>query len=220
MNETIELKTIDNHKFDAFISCPDTKPKGGLVVIQEIFGVNKHIREVCEKFMNEGFLTISPSLFDREHKNIELDYTNNDINKGRLLKEKYNFLSLNEINSSIDYVRSAGKVGVVGYCWGGSLAYRAGCELSNLDCSISYYGGDIPKSNSTSKCPTMCHFGELDTGIPIEDVKNFLKKYSSVKVFTYPADHGFNCDHRSQYNEVCSRIAYERTVKFLNSNLI
>jgi len=220
MNETIELKTIDNHKFDAFISCPDTKPKGGLVVIQEIFGVNKHIREVCEKFMNEGFLTISPSLFDREHKNIELDYTNNDINKGRLLKEKYSFLSLNEINSSIDYVRSAGKVGIVGYCWGGSLAYKAGCELSNLDCSISYYGGDIPKFKSASKCPTMCHFGELDTGIPIEDVKNFLKKYSSVKVFTYPADHGFNCNHRSQYNEVCSRIAYGRTIKFLNSNLI
>ena len=220
MNETIELKTIDNHKFDAFISRPDNKPKAGLVVIQEIFGVNKHIREVCEKFKNEGFLTIAPSLFDREYKNIELGYTNKDIKKGRILKEKYNLLSLNEIISSIDYVRLAGKVGVVGYCWGGSLAYRAGCELRNLNCSVSYYGGDVPKSNLISKCSTMCHFGELDTGIPIEDVKKFIKKFSSVQVFTYPAAHGFNCDHRSHFNEVCSRIAYERTLEFLNANLI
>ena len=122
MNETIELKTLDNHNFNAFISRPDTKPKGGLVIIQEIFGVNEHIREVCRKFMKEGYLTIAPSLFDRESKNIELDYTKSDINKGRFLKEKYNSLSLNEIKSSIEYVKSAGKVGVVGYCWGLWLA--------------------------------------------------------------------------------------------------
>ncbi len=220
MNEVIQLKTIDNHKFDAFISKPASKPKAGLVIVQEIFGVNQHIREVCEKFMSEGFLTIAPALFDRENKNIELDYTTEDINKGRVLKEKYNSFSLNEISTSIEYVRSAGKVGIVGYCWGGSLAYIAGCQLMNLNCSISYYGGDIPKSNLDSKCPTMCHFGELDKGIPIESVKKFRKKYSSVKIYTYPADHGFNCNHRSQYNEVCSRIAYERTIKFLRENLI
>ena len=110
-----ELKTLDNHNFNAFISRPDSKPKGGLVVIQEIFGVNEHIREVCRKFMKEGYLTIAASLFDREGKNIELDYTKNDISKGRILKEKYNLLSLNEIKSSVEYVKSAGKVGVVGY---------------------------------------------------------------------------------------------------------
>ena len=220
MNETIELITIDKHNFDAFILRPDTKPKGGLVVIQEIFGVNKHIREVCKKFMKEGYLTIAPSLFDRENKNIELDYKKDDIDKGRFLKEKYNLLSLNEINSSIDYVRSAGKVGVVGYCWGGSLAYRSGCHLKNINCSVAYYGGDIPKSNLVTKCPSMCHFGELDAGIPIDEVLKFKNDNPEIKVFTYPADHGFNCDHRSQYNEVCSRIAYQRTVEFLNKNLI
>ena len=175
MNETIELKTLDNHNFNAFISRPETKPKGGLVVIQEIFGVNEHIREVCKKFMKEGYLTIAPSLFDREGKNIELDYTKNDINKGRILKEKYNSLSLNEIKSSIEYVKSAGKVGVVGYCWGGSLAYRSGCELTNINCSIAYYGGDIPKSKLITKCPSMCHFGELD-------VASLLMKFLNLKI--------------------------------------
>ena len=97
MNETIELKTLDNHNFNAFISRPETKPKGGLVVIQEIFGVNEHIREVCKKFTKEGYLAVAPSLFDRESKNIELNYTKHDINKGRILKEKYNLLFLNEI---------------------------------------------------------------------------------------------------------------------------
>ena len=170
--------------------------------------------------MKEGFLTIAPSLFDRESKNIELDYTKNDINKGRFLKEKYNSLSLNEIKSSIEYVKSAGKVGVVGYCWGGSLAYRSGCELTNINCSIAYYGGDIPKSELITKCPSMCHFGELDSGIPIDEVLKFKNNNPEIKIFTYPADHGFNCDHRSQYNEVCSRIAYQRSIEFLNKNLV
>ncbi len=219
MKNFVRLKTSDNHLFDAYVLQPSGKPKGGLVVLQEIFGVNIHIREVCEKFMREGYLTISPCLFDREKKNIELGYTENDVEIGRNLKAKHSSKSIFEIAASINYVKSSGKVGLIGYCWGGSLAYKASCELDDISCSISYYGSEVPKFKSLPKCSVMCHFGELDKGIPLLDVNNFINKNPSVKVFTYPADHGFNCNHRSQYDEVCSRIAYERTLNFLNKNI-
>ena len=220
MNELIEITAKDNHRFSAYISQPSGKPKAGIVIIQEIFGVNTHIKEVTDLYASKGYLCIAPSLFDRVEKNVILNYDENGISKGRNLKELCDRDALKDIEASISVVSSAGKVAVIGYCWGGSLSWRIGCEASNLSASISYYGGDIPKLKDLEpKCKVLTHFGELDKGIPINDVKIFEETRPDVLTYTYPADHGFNCDHRSQYNKSSANIARERTLKFLEQNL-
>ncbi len=220
MNELIEVTAKDNHQFSAYISQPFGKPRAGIVILQEIFGVNPHIKEVTDLYASKGYLCIAPSLFDRIEKNVTLDYDENGISKGRNLKELCDKDALKDIEASISVVSSAGKVAVIGYCWGGSLSWRIGCEAFNLSASICYYGGDIPKLRDLQpKCKVLTHFGELDKGIPINDVKIFEETQPDVLTYTYPADHGFNCDHRSQYNKTCANIALERTLKFLEQNL-
>ena len=151
---------------------------------------------------------------------IELPYDLAGVNEGRRLKELLNDKCLKEIESSINYVQAAGKVGIIGYCWGGSLSWKAACRFDELSASIIYYGGDVPKlKNLKPICPVMCHFGEFDKSIPMDDVEKFEKKNKDIDVFTYPADHGFNCNHRSQYNEKCAEIALNRTINFLEKNL-
>ena len=220
MNEIIEITAKDNHQFSAYISQPSGKPKAGIVIIQEIFGVNAHIREVTDLYASKGYLCIAPSLFDRIEKNVTLDYDEKGVSKGRNLKELCDKNALKDIEASISVVSSAGKVGVIGYCWGGSLSWRIGCEVSSLSASVCYYGGDIPKFRDLKpNCNILTHFGELDKGIPINEVKIFEKTRSEVLTYTYPADHGFNCDHRSQFNKKCANIALDRTLKFLEKNL-
>ena len=220
MNEIIEIVAKDNHQFSAYISQPSGKPKAGIVIIQEIFGVNAHIKEVTDLYASKGYLCIAPSLFDRIEKNVTLNYDETGVIRGRNLKELCDKEALIDIEASISVVSSAGKVGVIGYCWGGSLAWRIGCESSNISASVCYYGGDVPKLKDLKpKCNILTHFGEFDKGIPIRDVKIFEKKRPEVYTYTYPADHGFNCDHRSQYNKTCANIAVERTLKFLERNL-
>ena len=220
MNDYLDLKTHDNHSFQAYISYPDEKPKSGLVVIQEIFGVNQHIREVCDFYATKGYLTIAPCLFDRENKKIQLTYKVDDVQKGRKLKEKINDLSLNEIEACISHILPTGKIGIIGFCWGGSLAWKSANKFQDLSSAIVYYGGEVPKLNTlTPKCPVICHFGELDKSIPIIDVKKFKKIRTEVEVYIYLADHGFNCNHRSQFNEKCANLATDRTLKFLEKNL-
>ena len=166
------------------------------------------------------YLCIAPSLFDRIEKNVILSYDEKGVSKGRDLKESCNNYALKDIEASISVVSSAGKVGVIGYCWGGSLSWRIGCEVSHLSASVCYYGGDIPKlRNLKPKCNVLTHFGELDKGIPLKDVRIFEKKRPEVHTYTYPADHGFNCDHRSQYDKTCAVIAFDRTLKFLEKNV-
>ena len=220
MNELLKIKAKDNHQFSAYISQPSGKPKAGIVIIQEIFGVNSHIRELTDLYASKGYLCIAPSLFDRIEKNITLNYDEIGISKGRNLKELCDKNALKDIEASVSVVCSAGQVGAIGYCWGGSLAWRIACETSNLSASVCYYGGDIPKLKDLKpNCNVLTHFGELDKGIPINEVKIFEKTRPEVLTYTYPADHGFNCDHRSQYNKVCADIALDRTLKFLEKNL-
>ena len=220
MIETIELTAEDNHKFSAYISQPFGKPKAGIVIIQEIFGVNKHIKEVTDLYASKGYLCIAPSLFDRIEKNVSLNYDENSVSKGRNLKELCDKDALKDLEASISIVSSAGKVGVVGYCWGGSLSWRIGCESSNISASVCYYGGDVPKLRDLKpKCNILTHFGELDIGIPMKDVKIFEEKRSEVLTYTYPADHGFNCNHRRQFDETSAKVALDRTLKFLEINL-
>ena len=220
MNELIEITAKDNHQFSAYISQPPEKPKGGIVIIQEIFGVNIHIKEVTDLYASKGYLCIAPSLFDRIEKNVVLNYDENGVSRGRDLKGMCDNCALKDIEASISVVSSAGNVGVIGYCWGGSLSWRIGCEATNLSASVCYYGGDIPKLRDLKpKCNVLTHFGEFDKGIPIKDVRIFEKNRPEVQTYTYPADHGFNCDHRSQYDKTCAVIAFDRTLKFLEKNL-
>ena len=220
MNELLKINAKDNHQFSAYISQPSGKPKAGIVIIQEIFGVNTHIKEVTDLYASKGYLCIAPSLFDRIEKNVTLNYDEIGVSKGRNLKELCDKDALKDIEASISVVSSAGKVGVIGYCWGGSLSWKIGCEASNLSASVCYYGGDIPKLKDLKpNCNVLTHFGELDKGIPINEVEIFEKTKPEVLTYTYPADHGFNCDHRSQYNKVCADIARDRTLKFLEKNL-
>ncbi len=220
MNEILEITANDNHKFLAYISQPSEKPKAGIVIIQEIFGVNAHIKEVTDFYANKGYLSIAPSLFDRVERNVTLNYDEQGVSKGRYLKELCDKNALEDIEASISIVSSAGKVGVVGYCWGGSLSWRIGCKSTNLLASVCYYGGDIPKlKHLKPKCNVLTHFGELDEGIPIKDVKTFAENRPEVITYTYPADHGFNCNHRSQFDKTSSKVALDRTLKFLEKNL-
>ncbi len=220
MSNFLELLAEDNHKFSAYISHPKGKPKAGLVILQEIFGVNNHIKEVTDLFAKKGFLAIAPSLFDRVEKNVELSYDENGVTKGRKLKDLCDKDALKDIEPAISVVSSAGKVGVIGYCWGGSLSWRVACKELNVSASICYYGGDIPTlKNYEPKCEVLTHFGELDQGIPIDNVKLFKKTRPDVITYTYPADHGFNCDHRKQYNETSAKVALDRTLSFLEKTL-
>ncbi|MDC1035597.1 dienelactone hydrolase family protein [Alphaproteobacteria bacterium] len=220
MSEFLELKSIDDHKFSAYLSQPIDKPIGGLVILQEIFGVNTHIQEITNFFSDKGYLTIAPSLFDRSERNVALGYDEDSISKGRNLKSLCDKNALKDIDAAISLVSSAGKVGVIGYCWGGSLSWRIACKNTNLSAAVCYYGGDIPNLKELKpKCNVMTHFGELDQGIPIANVRIFKEANPEVLTYTYPADHGFNCNHRRQYNEVSSKVALDRTLKFLKKNL-
>ena len=220
MGEFLELKSADNNNFSAYISQPLEKPIAGLVILQEIFGVNTHIKEVTDLYASKGYLTIAPALFDRIESNIELEYDEEGVNKGRKLKELCDKDALKDIDAAISVVSSAGNVGIIGYCWGGSLSWRMACQSNNLSASVCYYGGDIPRLKTLEpKCSVLTHFGESDQGIPIDSVEVFKSINPEVLTYTYPADHGFNCDHRKQYNEVSAKVALDRTLKFLKSNL-
>ncbi len=219
MNEIITLEASDKHKFSAFVSNSKIKKIGYLIILQEIFGVNKHIKEVAEGFADKGWTSIAPFLFDREEKNVELGYSQDDIQRGLKLKNFCEKGSLLDIKACINHFKHKGKVGVIGYCWGGSLSWKSACKIDGIFASVTYYGGEIPKLvNLNPKCPVLAHFGEKDYGIPIKDVNEFKTKQKNVSVYYYNADHGFNCNYRSQYNQESANLALERTLNFLNNN--
>ena len=220
MGGFITLNTEDNYKFRAYVSEPKSNIHGSVIIVQEIFGVNQHIKEVCELYSNNGYFTIAPSLFDRFENDIQLLYDQKGIEKGRKLKELSNETALYEINASISHVKAKGKIGIVEYCWGGSLAWRAACHDDNLSASIIYYGGDVPKLKELKpKCSVMCHFGNLDKSIPIQNVKEFIKSQKEIDVFIYEADHGFNGNHRVQFNKKSYDLALKRSLEFLKKKL-
>ena len=220
MGNLIELISEDSHTFLSYLAQPKEKPKAGLVILQEIFGVNNHIKEITDFYADQGYLAIAPALFDRIERNVELDYNEEGVTKGRELKDKCDNNALKDIEAAVSVVASAGKIGLIGYCWGGSLSWRAACQSKILSACVSYYGGEIPAlKEKTPFCKFLAHFGELDKGIPIKGVNQFKIAQPDVLTYTYPADHGFNCNHRSQYNEISSKIALNRTIKFLDSQL-
>ena len=215
------LMARDGHEFNAWLSPAAAGARGTVVLCQEIFGVNHHIRGVADSFAAAGYLTIAPCLYDRVRRGIELGYSEKDTQEGRgyriqIPKEK----TLLDLAASINVVRHAGRVAAVGYCWGGTLAYLAACELP-VACAVSYYGGQIAKDHLDKhpRRPVLYHFGAEDPYIPPADIEKIRAADPSGEFHVYPADHGFNCDERASYDAASAQLARQRTLDFLVTQL-
>jgi carboxymethylenebutenolidase len=219
MGTTIQITAADGHTLDAYLAEPAGAPRAGLVVIQEIFGVNSHIREVADGFAREGFKVIAPAVFDRIERGVDLGYDSAALERGRgIAMQIPPDKLLADVAAAIEALK-LDRVGVVGYCLGGSVAWRAAAALP-VKAAVAYYGGMIPKLlDQAPRCPLMAHFGDKDKYIPLSDVEAIKERYPSLPVHVYDADHGFNCDHRSSYDEKAAKLAQERTLAFLHEHL-
>ncbi|HZS84049.1 MAG TPA: dienelactone hydrolase family protein [Stellaceae bacterium] len=221
MGRTIELTAADGHKFAAYRADPAGKARGALVVIQEIFGVNGHMRRVTDGFADEGYVAIAPALFDRAKRGVELGYDQGGMTAGRELRAGLgDDEPLRDIQATIKEASGAGKVGVIGYCWGGSLAYLAATRLDGLACAVGYYGGAIAAhAEEKTRVPVMLHFGETDQSIPMSDVEKVRAAHPEIALYVYPAGHGFNCDERGSYHAASAKQALGRSLDFLRQHL-
>jgi len=216
MGQTLTLTAKDGHKLGAYRADPTGKPRGAIVVIQEIFGVNHHMRHVTDDFAQQGYIAVSPALFDRVEKGIELGYDPKSIESGRDIRGKVPFDgTLADLQAAIDYAKPFGKVGVVGYCWGGGLAFLSTTRLDGVAAAVGYYGGMVAAhAQEKPRVPVILHFGEHDQSIPMSDVEKVKQARPDVPVYIYNAGHGFSCDERGSYNAEASKVALERTLKF------
>ena len=221
MGNTIQLTAADGHKFSAYRAEPAGKPRGALIVIMEIFGVNSHIRAVTDDYAKEGYLAIAPAMFDRVHPGLDIGYTPEDIEVGRAALQKANLDdAMKDVTAALQDVKSAGKVGIIGYCWGGTVAWKAASNVDGLACSIAYYGGGIPNLiGEKPKVPVQFHWGETDQSIPLEKAKQVAEAHKDQEHYFYPAGHGFNCDQRGSYNAEASKLAKSRSLEFLRKHI-
>jgi carboxymethylenebutenolidase len=215
------LHAADGHRFDAFVALPQGRPRGALVVLQEIFGVNSHIRGVARGYADEGYVAIAPALFDRLERGVELGYGEDDVKRGRELKvASQQGLVLQDIAAAIAEGAKHGQVGIVGYCWGGLMTWLSACKLDGLSAAISYYGAGIPDQAALQpRCPVLMHFGERDHLSPQPQVQAFTQARPEVRVHVYPADHGFNCDQRAAFEPESAALARRRTLDFLQQHV-
>jgi len=217
----IKLEASDGHTFDAYRAQPEGDTRAGLVVIQEIFGVNGHIRNVADRFAAVGFEALAPALFDRTERGLELGYQPDDIDRGRAVRAKVSSdVALLDVAAAVKCLARTGRpVAVVGYCWGGSLAWAAATRLPGLAGAVSYYGGQVAEmADEQPDCPVMLHFGETDHSIPMEQVETVRAKHPALPLFIYPAGHGFSCDERGSFHAPSAELAFGRTVEFLNAH--
>jgi carboxymethylenebutenolidase len=217
MGNAIILTAGDGFVLSAYRADPSGAPRGGLVVAQEIFGVNSHIRNVCDGYAADGYRVIAPALFDRYEKGVDIGYTPADIARGRELKAKATTAAaLQDIAAARDALADGAKVGIVGYCWGGFIAWMSACQLSGFACAVPYYGGGmLDVAGETPRCPVLGHFGERDGMIPVDGVRKLAAAHPTAQIHIYAADHGFNCDQRGSYDATAAALARERTLRFL-----
>ena len=226
MGQTIELTSADGFKFPAYVAQPSGKAKGGLVLLQEIFGVNSHIRSVADGYAADGYFVVAPATFHRVKPGVELGYTEADMKAGMELKAAVEGLTapgvMPDIQAAIQHAAQAGKVGILGYCWGGLLTWRSASALQGLSAAAPYYGGGMTVGADLERrpsVPVMVHFGAQDHWIPLDTVEAFKKAQPAVTVHVYDANHGFNCDQRGSYNEAAAKLARERTLAFFAQHL-
>lgn len=220
---TITLQAEDGHELSAYWVEPEAAPRGGVVVIQEIFGINGHIRDVCQRIADAGYIAIAPALFDREAPGTELGYDAPGIARGKALKDSLSWdEAVLDIKAAAQQLKheGAGKCGVVGFCWGGTLAWLAACRVSDVDCAVGYYGAQIVNYlDETPRCPAMLHFGERDSSIPAEDVAQIQATHKDIPVLTYGAGHGFNCDRRDDFHQASADLAWRRTMELFQQTI-
>ena len=224
MGEHVKLTAADGHELDAYVARPAGQPIAGLVVVQEAFGVNSHIRSVTDGWAKDGFLAVAPALFDRVERGVELSYQGDDLQKGMaLIRQGDTGDRVKDVAAAIDYARreTGKKVGVIGYCLGGSMAWLAATRL-HPDVAVGYYGGQISQcAGEKPKAPIMLHFGLDDSHIPKADIDaKVAALHPEVPIFWYEgAGHGFNCNDRASYNAAAAKLARERSLAFLRQHL-
>lgn len=224
MGDWIRLTAADGHSFDAYRAAPEGSARGGIVVIQEVFGVNSHIRDVTDAYAAAGYLAVAPAVYDRHERDIQMGYTDEDIKAALEIRAKIPLEhALADISAAAGEARQGGKVGTVGFCWGGFLSAACALNLAGtVDASVGYYGGGIAASllDQSPQLPMMLHFGETDHAIPLEDVDKVKAAWPSVPVYVYPgAGHGFECDQRGSYDAGAARLAFARTLRFFAAQL-
>jgi carboxymethylenebutenolidase len=215
MGQFTTLMARDGHEFQAWLAAPPGRPRGALLVIQEIFGVNAHIRRVADDFAGEGYTVIAPCLFDRIRRGIELGYSPADVQEGAGYRQQLNpETTLKDLAAAVAVVKHSGRTGSVGYCFGGAMSYLAACQLP-LACAVVYYGKVAAYLDQKPKCPVMYHFGTEDKSIPPADVAQLRAAYPHAPVYAYAgAGHGFNCEQRDSYNPQAATLARARTLEF------
>jgi carboxymethylenebutenolidase len=223
MGEHVKLQAGDGHEFDAYVARPAGQPMAGLVVVQEAFGVNSHIRSVTDGWAKDGFLAVAPALFDRVERGVDLTYSQEDMQKGiAIIRQGNTDDRVMDLAAALDYARKATgkKAGVIGYCLGGSMAWLAATRL-DPDAAVGYYGGQIiGYASETPKAPLMLHFGLQDTHIPKAEIDSKVAAaHPEIPIFWYDAGHGFNCNDRATYNADAAKLARERSLEFLRAHL-
>ena len=209
----------DGHEFQAYLAAPAGKPRGAVVVIQEIFGMNSHIRNVADGFASAGYTAIAPAFFDRIRRGIELDYSPEQLQEGRGYMQQLKLEdTLKDLSAALAIVKHSGRAATVGFCWGGVMSYVAACELP-LAGAVVYYGNAARFLDRQPKCPVMYHFGTLDAHIPLSDVDKMKAAHPQGEFFLYEAEHGFNCDQRPSFNAEAAALARDRTLEFLRARL-
>jgi carboxymethylenebutenolidase len=218
----IALRAADGQELGAYVAWPSGEPVAGLVVIQEIFGVNAHIRRVADSYARDGFLAIAPALFDRIEKGVELAYEGSDAARARSFIPRLDMeTAMLDVEAALQYAAKSteSKVGAIGYCWGGTLAWLAASRLP-VQAAVGYYGGRIAGYlNEQPRCPVMLHFGTQDAHIHKADVDKIQAAHPEIDIFRYDAGHGFNCDARASYNPEAAKVARERSLAFLIQHL-
>jgi len=224
----IELKAADGHTFAAYVAQPSGKAKGAVVVLQEIFGVNAHIQEVADGYAQAGYVAVAPATFDRQQRGVNLGYTPEDMSAGFALKTAIEALPvpgvIADIQAAVDHAASlsGGKVGVVGYCWGGLLTWRAACMVKGVAAAAPYYGGGVTTAAEMARqphCPVQAHFGAKDHWIALDTVEAFRQAHPGAEVHVYDADHGFNCNHRASFDAAAADQARARTLAFFAAHV-
>jgi carboxymethylenebutenolidase len=217
----VTLTAVDGHQLSAYRAEPSGPPRGGVVVIQEIFGVNEHIRKVCDGYAADGYVALAPALFDRVERGVEVGYDGPSMQKGvSVVTQLKPGNALKDIQAAVDALAKVGKVGVVGYCYGGTMTWAAVCRLERVVAGSSYYGGQLARQLDTPpRAPVILHFGETDAMIPMTDVDKVRAAFPDVPVYTYPAGHGFNCEARGSYHAESARLARERTLALFRTHV-